>query len=116
MAPEELALNLDGSPPTPSVNDTLYLRYAIDQLTRYGDIRQVVRSADAGSEASYPVERVRSVPADENLVYDDPFRERRARRQAAADRPYAASPEPEGKEIYSLHKIRDTRGVLEYWQ
>lgn len=41
------------SPPTPGVDDTPYIQFAIDQLTR----DQEVIHEEGGSEASYPVER-----------------------------------------------------------
>lgn len=41
------------SPPTPGVDDTPYIQFAIDQLTR----DQEVIHENGGSEASYPVER-----------------------------------------------------------
>lgn len=91
----ELALDLD-APPTPNVNDTLYLRYAIDQLTRHQDIWQSATSADVSSDGSYPVVRVGAFTADEDLEYPDPFQPRRARRQAAAARFYAPTPELDG--------------------
>lgn len=96
---EELGLSLDGGPPTPNINDALYLRYAIDQLTRDGDIRQAARSTDASSEISYPVERVEAINAEEESEFPDPFQPRRARRQAAAARSYVTLPELDGKAI-----------------
>lgn len=50
------------SPPTPGVDDTPYVHFAIDQITR----DQEVTYQDGGSEASYPVERN---IADEGLGY-----------------------------------------------
>lgn len=41
------------SPPTPGIDDTPYIQFAIDQLTR----DQEVIHEEGGSEASYPVER-----------------------------------------------------------
>lgn len=52
--------------PSPDVDDTVYLRFAIDQITRDQDIRALQRPGSVISEASYPVERV--VP-DSGLGY-----------------------------------------------
>lgn len=43
------------SPPTPGVDDTPYIQFAIDQLTRDEEVSNAQRN---GSEASYLVERV----------------------------------------------------------
>ena len=51
------------SPPTPGVDDTPYIQFAIDQLTRD---EEVAGPRHPGSVASYPVERV--IP-DEGLGY-----------------------------------------------
>ena len=51
------------SPPTPGVDDTPYIQFAIDQLTRD---EEVAGSQQPGSSASYPVERI--IP-DEGLGY-----------------------------------------------
>lgn len=68
-------LDLDSNPPTPT-DDTPYIRFAIDQLTRDDDIRAIQRPGSLGSSDSYPVERI--VP-DEGLgYYVSPEREREA--------------------------------------
>ena len=57
---------VDGvSPPTPGVDDTPYIQFAIDQLTRDEEVVGP-RDPAIGSEASYPVDRI--VP-DEGLGY-----------------------------------------------
>lgn len=56
----------DLSAPTPGVDDTPYIRFAIDQLTRDEELTGRRRSGSCTSEASYPVERI--VP-DEGLGY-----------------------------------------------
>lgn len=63
----------DSGPPTPSVDDTPYIRFAIDQLTRDEEIKAAQRALErqqqresGTSGESYPVERV--VP-DEGLGY-----------------------------------------------
>ncbi len=55
----------DLSPPTPG-DDTPYIRFAIDQLTRDEELTGRRRGGSGDSEASYPVERI--VP-DEGLGY-----------------------------------------------
>lgn len=53
------------SPPTPNVDDTPYIRYALDRLTRE-DERDSQQPSVGASEISYPVDRI--VP-DEGLGY-----------------------------------------------
>ena len=53
------------SPPTPGVDDTPYIRFAIDQLTRDEELLGS-RGQGASSESSYPVDRI--IP-DEGLGY-----------------------------------------------
>ena len=55
------------SPPTPGVDDTPYIQFAIDQLTRDEEVAGP-RHEGLGSEASYPVDRI--VP-DQGLGYYD---------------------------------------------
>ena len=65
---------IDGmSPPTPGIDDTPYLHFAIDQITRDQEITQ----HNGGSEASYPTERI--VPTDSLAYY--PSRPQRPQRQ-----------------------------------
>ena len=60
---------VDGvSPPTPGVDDTPYIQFAIDQLTRDEEVVGP-RDPAIGSEASYPVDRI--IP-DEGLGYYNP--------------------------------------------
>jgi len=63
------------SPPTPGVDDTPYIQFAIDQLTR----DQEVIPENGGSEASYPVER------DATLAYHP----------AGVSRPQRQRPDPD---------------------
>ena len=58
------------SPPTPGVDDTPYIQFAIDQLTRN---EEVAGPQQPGSSATYPVERI--IP-DEGLGYYGPRQER----------------------------------------
>jgi len=57
---------LDSAPPTPDIDDTPYIRYAIDALTRDEDLKRSQISRTANSEDSYPVDRV--IP-DQGLGY-----------------------------------------------
>ena len=66
------ALSMDSNPPTP-VDDTPYIRFAIDQLTRDQDIRPLHRHSSPASSESYPVERVVS---DNGLGYMSAEQER----------------------------------------
>ena len=56
------AVDPELSPPTPGVDDTPYIRFAIDQLTRDEELLGA-RRPETGSEASYPVHRP---PPDES--------------------------------------------------
>ncbi|KAL3420231.1 phosphoribosylaminoimidazole-succinocarboxamide synthase [Phlyctema vagabunda] len=48
----------DSGPPTPSNDDTPYIRFAIDQLTREEEIRTLERQTSGSSADSYPVARI----------------------------------------------------------
>ncbi|KAI9893090.1 MAG: hypothetical protein M1814_000637 [Vezdaea aestivalis] len=52
--------------PTPGVDDTPYIRFAIEQLTRDEEVRALDRAQTASSQSTYPVERI--VP-DQGLGY-----------------------------------------------
>ncbi len=71
-------LSMDSSPPTP-IDDTPYIRFAIDQLTRDQDVRPNQRHSTPASSGSdfYPVERI--VP-DNGLGYMSAEQEREAMR------------------------------------
>src|SRR6202165_2542066 len=71
----EVELDSNSSPPTPT-DDTPYIRFAIDQLTRDEESRAIQRPGSHGSSDSYPVHRI--IP-DEGLgYYMSPEREREA--------------------------------------
>jgi hypothetical protein len=74
------------STPTPGIDDTPYIRFALDQLTRDEDIRAAQRLSATNSSDSYPVERI--IP-DYGLGYMSPEREREA---LALKRKHASSP------------------------
>ena len=65
MPLQRTATDNDISPTTPGLDDTPYIRFAIDQLTRDEELLGP-RRQDVGSEASYPVDRI--IP-DEGLGY-----------------------------------------------
>jgi hypothetical protein len=56
----------DCASPTPNSDDTPYIRFAIDQITRDEDVKENQRPGTGTSADSYPVERI--VP-DEGLGY-----------------------------------------------
>lgn len=58
--------DLDSAPPTPNTDDTPYIRFAIDQITRDEDVLTTQRATTATSEDSYTVDRI--VP-DQGLGY-----------------------------------------------
>ncbi|KAJ5040310.1 uncharacterized protein L3040_005967 [Drepanopeziza brunnea f. sp. 'multigermtubi'] len=72
------ALFRESSPPTP-VDDTPYIRFAIDQLTRDEDVRPLQRHSTPASYGSecYPVERI---VANDGLTYMTADQEREAMR------------------------------------
>ena len=51
-------VSLDSGPPTPNTDDTPYIRFAIEQLTRDEEIRAVQRPNSETSSDSYPVDRI----------------------------------------------------------
>ena len=65
MVSQRTATDNDVSPTTPGLDDTPYIRFAIDQLTRDEELLGP-RRQDTISEASYPVDRI--IP-DEGLGY-----------------------------------------------
>ena len=58
--------DLDSAPPTPNTDDTPYIRFAIDQITRDDHDLKSPRPTTATSEDSYPVDRI--IP-DQGLGY-----------------------------------------------
>ena len=77
-------IDMDSNPPTPNTDDTPYIRFAIDQLTRDQDIRAAERPDTETSSDSYPVERI--IP-DYGLGYVSHTRE-----ELALARKYRSSP------------------------
>ena len=74
------------STPTPGIDDTPYIRFAIEQITRDQDLREVQRQSNTDSSDSYPVQRITH---DYGLGYISPEREREA---LALKRKHASSP------------------------
>jgi hypothetical protein len=58
--------DLDSAPPTPNTDDTPYIRFAIDQITRDEHVLASQRPTTATSEDSYTVDRI--IP-DQGLGY-----------------------------------------------
>lgn len=54
----EESLDMESGPPTPRTDDTPYIRFAIDQLTRDEEIRKLQGPETGSSRDSYPVERI----------------------------------------------------------
>jgi hypothetical protein len=51
---ERMAIDLESSPPTPTVDDTPYIRFAIEQLTRDEDVRAAAGRPPTSSSSSTP--------------------------------------------------------------
>lgn len=92
-------LIINQSPPTP-IDDTPYIRFAIDQLTRSEDVRALQRPSTATSSDSYPVDRM--IP-DYGLGY---MSEHRA--ELALTRKHRSTPVPSsvGNELFKFHATR----------
>jgi hypothetical protein len=69
--------DMDPYPPTPNTDDTPYIRFAIDQLTRDEDVKASQSERPSTNNSDYPVERI--VP-DQGLGYLAADREREAMR------------------------------------
>ncbi|KAG0650538.1 hypothetical protein D0Z07_3078 [Hyphodiscus hymeniophilus] len=85
-------VSLESEPPTPGTDDTPYLRFAIEQLTRDQEIRAAQRSISERSSDSYPVERI--IP---NHLRDDYIQPGtvHTREELALARKHRSSPGPE---------------------
>ncbi|KAH8802772.1 hypothetical protein F5884DRAFT_483147 [Xylogone sp. PMI_703] len=57
-AASDESLDMDSGPPTPNTDDTPYIRFAIDQLTRDEEVRKLHRPGTGSSTDSYPAERI----------------------------------------------------------
>ncbi|TVY80282.1 hypothetical protein LSUE1_G004373 [Lachnellula suecica] len=90
--------HMDPSPPTP-IDDTPYIRFAIDQLTRDEDLRTVQRPSTATSSDSYPVDRI--IP-DHGLGYMAAHREERALTRKHRSTP----PTSERERLYNFNATR----------
>lgn len=97
-------LNVESGPPTP-IDDTPYIRFAIDQLTRDEDIRAVQRPSTSTSSDSYPVDRI--VP-DLGLGY---MSNATRRQELALTRKHRSTPVPsEGGRLFNFNATRPLSG------
>jgi hypothetical protein len=85
---------MDSSPPTPNTDDTPYIRFAIDQLTRDEEVGGPRSQSTAASSESYPVDRI--VPTTV-LPYPASTRARtlHTREELALARKHRSSPDAE---------------------
>lgn len=105
LTADELAMSLDSSSPTPNINDSEYLQFALDQLTRNDHIRSAATSSDGSSDSAERVFAGTGTAGDFTSDYSDPFQSRRARRAAAAAaQSHVALPESEGKKFWFVYK------------
>lgn len=81
-------------PPTPEIDDTPYIRFAIEQLTRDEDVRAAQGPSSENSSDSYPVERI--IP---NHLRDDHIQPGsiHTREELALARKHRSSPDPESQ-------------------
>ncbi|KMP02470.1 hypothetical protein CIRG_10294 [Coccidioides immitis RMSCC 2394] len=82
----------DTATPTPGVDDTPYIRFAIDQLTRDEELRGQGRQGTIVSTEDYPIERI--IP-DEGLGYYTPPSIRRGDEPEEPEQPQQPQQEPE---------------------
>jgi hypothetical protein len=101
---EGMKMKVDPSPPTP-VDDTPYIRFAIDQLTRDDDVRAVRRPSTSTSSESYPVDRI--IP-DYGLGYVPSVR----REELALTRKHRSTPTPNSKggRLFNYNATRPLSG------
>ena len=99
---ERMAIDLESSPPTPTVDDTPFIRFAIDQLTRDEDIRTTARRPlTLTSSNTAPVERLIH---DQGLGYyhgSDLTRE-----ELALARKHRSSPTVEPEPLFKFNPTR----------
>ncbi|TVY23150.1 hypothetical protein LHYA1_G007882 [Lachnellula hyalina] len=97
-------MKVDPSPPTP-IDDTPYIRYAIDQLTREENAKPIQRPSTSTSSESYPVDRI--VP-DLGLGYKPSTR----REELALIRKHRSTPTPtsEGGRLFNYNATRPLSG------
>lgn len=95
---------LEDTPPTPTMDDTPYIRFAIDQLTRDEEIA-ANRASSQSSE--YPVERI--IPGNTGFAYMSPEKEREAMRLV---RKHRSTPSTEGR-LFRFNATRPLSMPLE---
>lgn len=87
-------LDLDSQSPTPNLDDTLYIRFALNQLTRDEEVLGPRRESIAASSDSYPVERFQSVDQSRPFPAVGQPRTLHTREELALARKHRSSPEP----------------------
>lgn len=100
---ERMAIDLESSPPTPTVDDTPFIRFAIEQLTRDEEVRAAAagRPQTSTSSNTIPVERL--VP-DQGLGY---YRgSGLTREELALARKHRSSPEVESEPLFKFNATR----------
>ncbi|KAH6671752.1 hypothetical protein B0J14DRAFT_701746 [Halenospora varia] len=102
-APKMEEIDSESSPPTPT-DDTPYIRFAIDQLTRDEEISASQRPSTSTSSESYPVDRI--IP-DYGLGY---LSTKQQREELALTRKHRSTPTPEGR----LFAFNPTRPLSEH--
>ena len=84
--------SFDSGPPTPNTDDTPYIRFAIEQLTRDEEIRAAQHLDSERSSDSYPVNRI--VPNHLHEEYIIPPEAIHRREDLALVRKHRSSPDP----------------------
>ncbi|TVY56147.1 hypothetical protein LCER1_G002572 [Lachnellula cervina] len=97
-------IKVDPSPPTP-IDDTPYIRFAIDQLTRDESVKPAQRPSTSTSSESYPADRI--IP-DLGLGYKPSVR----REELALIRKHRSPPTPrsEGGRLFNYNATRPLSG------
>ena len=99
---ERMAIDLESSPPTPTVDDTPFIRFAIEQLTRDEEVRAAAgRPQTSTSSNTSPVER---------LVYAQGLEYNRGsgltREELALARKHRSSPNFEPETLFKFNPTR----------
>ncbi|KAI9833290.1 MAG: hypothetical protein M1819_003685 [Sarea resinae] len=95
---------------TPGVDDTPYIRFAIDQLTRDEEVSADGRASRA-SEASYPVDRI--IP-DEGLGYLPPRAQRADREDPSRELPRRSEEGPEVQDSEVFIPVQAPEDTIRY--
>ncbi|KAI9733424.1 MAG: hypothetical protein M1834_003508 [Cirrosporium novae-zelandiae] len=84
----------EGSAPTPGVDDTPYIRFAIDQLTRDEELMGRGRNGSVSTTADFPVNRIRDDQSPENPTSTEPIP---ANQRDEPEPPLPPLPQPESE-------------------